>query len=1266
MSWFNKTPNPQATMDNSRNNVKIVPQVSSNLNNSFSNHHHSKIGNNYPNTSNCSYTTNANGHGLSLVNEESSASTSHCKQADSESFSNKFSPPQTPSGGCGCSGDGDQDRCSLYDGGLTNYTSSSVKTPTTTAHNGTNDNENSNIYDNIAISKVLTDDEENRLNKPSPRLLDEEFENLHISNDNNQTLNSNHDNENIDNDKRNENELTTVDKRIMESLFPLTNDMNDRYEIVEGMNDIYSPIPLIFKEYDDAVQSLSSPLLFNNTYDDIKNITFPSSHSNVNGNTSLNEIFFNNNNNNSHSRSNKLSTHSATTSTAAILPTSAASTTAQQYQYQQQSSQQMTSANHTSVQQKQPSSYVNNNSNVVYKTAPNVQSNVANSNYDERIYQLLIMYAKFNNNNISKNANNSLSVTELCTLYQKQYKEVLLKGPLLLKYLVQLPNVLLISRKDKKDIMLFVTSVPVYQIVINILKNVNYDGMTIEEFTCHLYYHLSNNPLIYECDVIDFLKRWRIVQVFDNDKYVRLNITSALNVSNNVNNPNAVLTPFTVFLGNLKINQWNENKIYSILLKINPQWTNLNLKIRLNKTNQNIMNAFIDFPSFAEAQNAISLIKKFAYLFENQNDNTAANNTNNITNNIYQVYNPMISNNYHSSSFIEYNDGTTNSICKPYNQNVEELNKLPDNSQYSMYASVSHSAVHKNKPYSANPYYYASGTCSQSSLPRIANSMYYSPSIVSSSQLQSQTQPQPLLQSQTQSQLQSQLSSHYAYQNHVFNAYKFASHNNINNNVVNNNQKRLQHSYNHTNHNNNNINSNTNNNENYREFQEITNNIYQLIRAAGGKMLMSQIESEYEKCFKKPLNFSGNPKCFVKMEKLLLLNCDKTRDDVMVFYTPEPAYKLVVSILKQNTNFNNVNNASNNNISINADNSNNNTNGDISSDITAINDDNSTDNNKSDDNHTNNDNNNNNNSNLSNQGILVSQFRSDLEQRMGMSLDGCDFNDFLMRWRFLSIRKNNNDETVVLFTPHTGTTVFFGNLNVECTENDIYDDLEKIDMSWKHCSVRLKLGKGFAYAFVDFPSRDDALRAVKYFDGRAVFKSKYVSADIEAIEQKRLKMNSDNISHNNDNNRYHNLQAHTSGHTEQNVINSHAISFNPQIGSNYNVNNINMINGQLQYQHNQRINSSLSSSVTNKTTIYLGNLKDNITKQQIQDELFKVNPTWKTLTIRLNLRSGWSHAFIDFEHIADAKKLIHLWHNKANPLLSNTRLRCEISKRQII
>merc|ERR1712190_22907 len=108
-----------------------------------------------------------------------------------------------------------------------------------------------------------------------------------------------------------------------------------------------------------------------------------------------------------------------------------------------------------------------------------------------------------------------------------------------------------------------------------------------------------------------------------------------------------------------------------------------------------------------------------------------------------------------------------------------------------------------------------------------------------------------------------------------------------------------------------------------------------------------------------------------------------------------------------------------------------------------------------------------------------------------------------MRWRFLSIRESKDGAKMVHFTPHSGSTVFFGNLNVHCTESDIYDDLEAEDTAWKHSSVRLKLGKGFAYAFVDFPTRSDAIKAVKHFDGTSAFKSKYVSADIEAIEQRK-------------------------------------------------------------------------------------------------------------------------------------------------------------------
>lgn len=91
-------------------------------------------------------------------------------------------------------------------------------------------------------------------------------------------------------------------------------------------------------------------------------------------------------------------------------------------------------------------------------------------------------------------------------------------------------------------------------------------------------------------------------------------------------------------------------------------------------------------------------------------------------------------------------------------------------------------------------------------------------------------------------------------------------------------------------------------------------------------MLMSRIAEEYKKEFGDELVFDGNPKYFVKMERLLLLNCEAEGphgDDVMIFFTPEPAYKLVVTILKQHP-----------------------------------------------------------------QGLSVAAFRADLERRMGMSLDG--------------------------------------------------------------------------------------------------------------------------------------------------------------------------------------------------------------------------------------------------------------------------------------
>ncbi|ETO25242.1 hypothetical protein RFI_11894 [Reticulomyxa filosa] len=346
----------------------------------------------------------------------------------------------------------------------------------------------------------------------------------------------------------------------------------------------------------------------------------------------------------------------------------------------------------------------------------------------------------------------------------------------------------------------------------------------------------------------------------------------------------------------------------------------------------------------------------------------------------------------------------------------------------------------------------------------------------------------------------------------------------------------------------------------HSNFDRITQNVYQVIRANGGRLLMSQIASKYKEMFDKPLDFDGNPKYFVKMERLLLLNCKNDSQDVALYYAPQPAHKLVVSILKKN--------AKN-----------------------------------------------------SGTGMPINEFREQLEKRMGLSLDDCDLTDFLMRWRFLSVRENVDSTKSVLFTPHNGSTVFFGNLNELCTEEDIRKDLEKANQNWKHLPVRLKSGKGFSYAFVihsfvvrklvhtyklhiprnyhsDFPTRNDARRAVEIFDDKAAFKSTSVSADIEVVGQRKKPQDNSNVS----------------------------TGFLSTVCDQRHVNN------QTSHSINENSTDTLASSnkklSRTKVTVYLGNLKNSVTKQQILNALAEIHPEWRIVTMRLNVRSGWSHAFV--------------------------------------
>ena len=166
--------------------------------------------------------------------------------------------------------------------------------------------------------------------------------------------------------------------------------------------------------------------------------------------------------------------------------------------------------------------------------------------------------------------------------------------------------------------------------------------------------------------------------------------------------------------------------------------------------------------------------------------------------------------------------------------------------------------------------------------------------------------------------------------------------------------------------------------------------------------------------------------------------------------------------------------------------------------------------------------------------------------------------------------------------------------------------------------------------FSDFPTREDAIKAKNELDGKSIFASRCISADLEAVDQRRTRESFMKKRHkyNKQNNRRNN--------------NNNNGGYGNRYNNGYNNNNYNG------YGYNS--DSIYGTILPAKSTVYLGNLRDHIEKREILEQLSKIEPKWKNLTIRLNNRSGWSHAFVDFEQDNDAKRLIKLWNNTHNPI----------------
>ncbi|ETO12428.1 hypothetical protein RFI_24949 [Reticulomyxa filosa] len=248
------------------------------------------------------------------------------------------------------------------------------------------------------------------------------------------------------------------------------------------------------------------------------------------------------------------------------------------------------------------------------------------------------------------------------------------------------------------------------------------------------------------------------------------------------------------------------------------------------------------------------------------------------------------------------------------------------------------------------------------------------------------------------------------------------------------------------------------------------------------------------------------------------------------------------------------------------------------------------------------------------------------------------------------------------------------------------------------------------------------MRAVEYFDDKAAFKSKNVSADIETVEpRKKYYSNADEAYSNgrvlndisvidtssadNKSFHYHVTDSYNSSNDNTHIeTNGNPTSLSSDILAKINTNQIDMDNNSgtntimLPIKNNESIifnirgsnlvinNDHMCNPPRRKVTVYLGNLRETVTKQQILNALAEVRPEWRQLTTRLNLRSGWSHAFVGnikilqikkkkkyctfvpfqqyFDSTSEAKELIECWNNKPHKL-SATRLRCEVSKRQM-
>jgi len=660
-----------------------------------------------------------------------------------------------------------------------------------------------------------------------------------------------------------------------------------------------------------------------------------------------------------------------------------------------------------------------------------------------------------------------------------------LDGNQLLKFLVKLESLLLIDTKNGDDTVLFYTEKTAFRSVLDIMHSNNPEGIPVPKFKAEL--EKSLNSSLDHCNVVDFLRRWRVVSIVTKDGQPT-DGTYAVPEENLIVKL-APLGASTVFLGNLA-ESITEHDIINGLKQVKRQWSNLN--IRLNHA-KGVVNAFVDFPALSDAELCIRTFnKKCAFgsqFVRAEMENSTAQRA--------------------SRSPARGSPQTTPQANTPRGSGGQSPSTSSPASSESMYPIRMLPVPTATRQTAVSPMQRSSMESSGSSGKKFSwSSVAKSPATSSANTphaLQFRMKPLGLSASAMGSPTRSL---------HVngLPAPVISASSSI---------------------------QRGRNRWSWDQANPLIERIYKLLDEHPDGIRLSELHKKYTLVYGptglERLLADLSPKAVTRNEaRILLLNLLGSEPDSMVYLTDVPAHRLVVEIMRS--------------------------------------------------------------PHMGEQQDMKT-FTRRLESRIKADLSMCDFEDFIRRWRFIWKEGAKDGSKRIHFTPHAGSTVFFGNLNKATTAEDIFQGLVKYNPNWRNASVRLKTGKaGFNYAFVDFKSRQDAEKAVDIFDGKAAFKSKYVSADIEQASLVR-----------------------------------------PAV---------------------EQIKGTREPH-----TVFIGNLPCSVTKTDIQRTLLEIDETWSDNPIRLNLRNGWSHAFVDFSRLADANEAIHYLKGKAQ--LGSMRLRAELSKNNL-